>query len=159
MLRLRLYKRNVRVEESEAWLIAAQSADKQKAVFASYAWTPARRPRLRWTHPGSVFPPSCSCLKKRAAHQNGINSHYILSMQLQFLNDSVLPLSLFCQCFIIEMLLKMSFIRPVQLIRGSHGSSQSRCFIAAHCRFSFLVYGISLYIYTTCLRILQHGSK
>lgn len=83
-----------RVRESEWWLIVTQWVGKQKAFFVSYPSTPTQWPQLRWTHPGSLFPLCCSYLKKMAAYQEDINSHYISSMQLQSVMINVSPVTL-----------------------------------------------------------------
>lgn len=85
----------VRSREGEGWLLVTQWVDKQKAIFSSSPWTRAQWPRQRWTHPGPSFALCCSSVRRRAAYQD-IHSHYILSMELQSLNDSFPP----CHSFV-----------------------------------------------------------
>ena len=88
----------------------------KKAIFSSSPWTPAQWPRLWWTHPDSPSSLSEALWRERAAHKEHIHSHYILSMELESLNDSFLPRHSFVRLFFTVMSLELSLTVPVQLL-------------------------------------------
>lgn len=101
-------------EGEKGGLIVTHWVDKQKAIFLSSPWTRAQWPRQRWTHPGSVLCLCCSSLKKRAAYKEAARSHYIMSMELQSLNDSFLTLlSVLYYRDVIKDVLYCAFITTV----------------------------------------------